>query len=100
MANYLPGTNIPITFTDVDWGRKPYVSDDDYADQMRVVPEQAFATITDTSQADLKKPYLSDSYVEMVHLYDKSPYPDFPFNLTGRIRTGFDVEVDGCYWPG
>lgn len=72
-----------------DYGRRHYVSDDDYQTAMRRVPDKAVYNENIVKQSEFKKPYRkdSDTYEEMEY-----HYPDFNFPDLDWPQPNTDVE--------
>ena len=82
--------------TNKDYGRRPYVSDDDYQTSMRRVPDKAVYNEQAMKQSEFKKPYRSDSetYQEMEYHYGDPSIPDY---LSPQPNTDVtDVEIPGA----
>ncbi len=78
--------------TNKDYGRRHYVSDDDYQTAMRRVPDKAMYNENIIKQSEFKKPYRKDSetYEEMEYHYPDFNFPDFP-----QPNTDIEGEIPG-----
>ncbi len=72
--------------TDKDFGRRLYVSEKVYPEQMRTVTDKAKQDEKPFHLSEFKKPYATDSYGEMEHNYS------WPWGF-GFIDLGFDLPV-------
>lgn len=100
--------------TNKDYGRRHYVSDDDYQTAMRRVPDKAMYNEHVIKQSEFKKPYQkdSDTYEEMEYHYPdfnlSIPSLDWPqpnADVEGEIPGLYDYGLvhcffDPCYCPG
>jgi len=80
--------------TNKDYGRRLYVSDDDYQTAMRRVPDKAVYNEQAMKQSEFKKPYRSDSetYEEMEYNY---PNPSIPNYLPPQPNADVKGEIPG-----
>lgn len=98
--------------TNKDYGRRHYVSDDDYQTAMRRVPDKAMYNEHVIKQSEFKKPYRKDSetYEEMEYHYPDFNFPDLDWpqpnaDVEGEVPGLVDYGLvhcffDPCYCPG
>lgn len=93
--------------TNKDYGRRHYVSDDDYQTAMRRVPDKAVYNENIVKQSEFKKPYREDSktYEEMEYHYPDFSFPDLPdwpqpnADAEGEVpgTDGYDYGLVHCF---
>lgn len=81
-----------------DYGRRPYISDDEYQDQMRGGTDKARDNIIKLPHSESKKPYMDDEYPAME--YGLTPFGFDPFDpgTWDDPRIPIDPEIDGVEW--
>ena len=101
MGEYLNSTrqrnwNLNRKPTSKDYGRRHYVSDDDYQTAMRRVPDKAVYNKNILKQSEFKKPYRLDSetYEEMEYHYGDPSIPDY---LPPQPNADVEGEIPGLY---
>lgn len=61
-----------------DYGHKPYMQGDDYAESMKRPADKAYDNLTKRPHSDDKKPYFPDEYPEMENFWTPYDPPLFP----------------------
>jgi hypothetical protein len=81
-----------------DYGRRPYISDKSYQQQMRGVPDSVRDRIFKMPHSESKKPYLGDEYPEMEYAFTPFDFDPFGPIWPDDPRITLDPEIGPVIW--